>query len=123
MPVVSGLARLESKGLTWKVYCDPPAHVSFTGLIHAARLKDRFATHFVTTGQFLQDAANGDLPAYSFIEPCLLHGHNDMHPPGNALFPGMALDLPSYLLGGEALLARIYNMATAKAMPGGGFLT
>ena len=24
--------RLESKGLTWRVYCDPPAHVSFTGL-------------------------------------------------------------------------------------------
>ena len=32
--------RLESKGLTWRVYCDPPSHVSFTGLIHAARLYD-----------------------------------------------------------------------------------
>ena len=72
--------RLESKGLTWKVYCDPPAHVSFTALIHAARLKDRFATHFVTTDQFYEDAEKGDLPTYSFIEPNLIHGHNDMHP-------------------------------------------
>jgi phospholipase C len=36
--------RLEAHGLTWRVYCNPPAHVSFTALIHAARLKDRFAT-------------------------------------------------------------------------------
>ena len=89
--------------------------MSFTGLIHAARLKDRFATHFVTTNQFLEDAANGELPTYSFIEPCLLHGHNDMHPPENALFPGIALDLPSSLLGGEALLAKIYNAVRSSS--------
>jgi phospholipase C len=83
------------------------------------RLKDRFATHFVTTGQFLQDAASGELPAYSFIEPCLLHGHNDMHPPENALFPGFALDLPSSLLGGEALLAKIYNAVRSSSSPAG----
>jgi Phosphoesterase family len=41
--------RLESKGLTWKVCVDPPSLASFTGLIHGARLKDRFATNFVTT--------------------------------------------------------------------------
>jgi phospholipase C len=111
--------RLEAHGLTWKVYCDPPAHISFTGIIHAARLKDRFATHFVTTDQFLEDAASGELPAYSFIEPCLLHGHNDMHPPENALFPGIALDLPSSLLGGEALLARIYNAVRSSSSPTG----
>ena len=111
--------RLEVHGLTWRVYCDPPAHVSFTGLIHAARLKDRFATHFFTTSQFLEDAANGDLPAYSFIEPSLLHGHNDMQPPENALFPGMAMDLPSSLLGGEALLARIYNAVRSSSSPAG----
>jgi phospholipase C len=101
--------RLESKGLTWKVYCDPPAHVSFTALIHAARLKDRFATHFVTTDQFYQDAEKGELPTYSFIEPNLIHGHNDMHPPENAILPGFDLDLPSSLHGGEVLLAKVYN--------------
>ncbi|WP_460570127.1 alkaline phosphatase family protein [Humibacter soli] len=101
--------RLESKGLTWKVYVDPGNPVSFTALIHAARLKNRFATNFVTTDQFYEDAANGTLPTYSFIEPNLLHGHNDMHPPFAALIPGLVVDAPSSLLGGEALLAKVYN--------------
>jgi phospholipase C len=92
--------RLESNGLTWRVYCDPPSHISLTGIIHAPRLLDRFAANFFTTGQFLQDAASGDLPSYSFIEPNLLYGHNDMHPAFDALFPGTALDPPSALLGG-----------------------
>ena len=101
--------RLESAGLSWKVYVDPPAIAPFTALIHGARLQHRFATHFVTTDEFYQDAARGDLPTYSFIEPNLLHGHNDMHPPMAALMPGLALDPPSSLLGGEAFLARIYE--------------
>ena len=29
--------RLEANGLTWRVYCDPPAHVSFTALIYGPR--------------------------------------------------------------------------------------
>jgi phospholipase C len=101
--------RLEAQGLTWRVYCDPPSHISLTGIIHAPRLADRFATHFFTTDQFLQDAAAGELPSYSFIEPNLLYGHNDMHPAFDALFPDMTLDPPSALLGGEALLAKIYT--------------
>ena len=109
------LERLESKGLTWKVYCDPPAHVSFTALIHAARLKDRFATQFVTTDQFYEDAEKGELPTYSFIEPNLIHGHNDMHPPENAILPGFEVDLPSSLHGGEALLAKVYNAVRSSS--------
>ena len=111
--------RLDSNGLTWRVYCDPPAHVSFTALIHAARLKDRFATHFFTTDQFVEDAAQGELPTYSFVEPALIHGHNDMHPPENALFPGIALDAPSSLLGGERLLAKIYDAVRTSSSPRG----
>jgi phospholipase C len=80
-----------------------------TALIHASRLRARFATNFFTTDQFLEDAAKGELPNYSFIEPNFLHGHNDMHPAFNALAPGMDFDPPSSLLGGEALLAKIYN--------------
>src|SRR5579862_5238595 len=49
--------RLESKGLTWRIYCDPPSHVSFTGLVHAARLYARFRQNFFTTDRFLEDAA------------------------------------------------------------------
>ncbi len=101
--------RLDRDGLSWRVYCDPPSHVSLTGIIHAPRLWPHFATRFVTTDQFLQDCADGSLPAYSFIEPNLLYGHNDMHPAFDALFPGMPIDPPSSLLGGEALLAKIYN--------------
>ena len=101
--------RLDRAGLSWKVYCDPPSHLSLTGIIHAPRLWPHFATRFVTTDVFLQDAAAGTLPAYSFIEPNLLYGHNDMHPAFGALFPDAPIDPPSSLLGGEELLARIYN--------------
>jgi phospholipase C len=101
--------RLDRAGKTWRVYCDPPSHMSLTGIIHAPRLWPHFGTRFVTTDQFVQDAANGTLPTYSFIEPNLLYGHNDMHPAFDALFPDTQIDPPSSLLGGEALLAKIYN--------------
>jgi phospholipase C len=101
--------RLESKGLSWRVYCDPPSRISFTALIHRPRLRERFATNFVSTDQYFEDVKKGELPTYSFIEPNMWHGHNDMHPPISALFPGFAFDAPSSLLGGEALLARIYE--------------
>jgi len=111
--------RLEAHRQTWKVYVDPPAIAPFTGLIHGARLKHRFATNFVTTDQFYADAAAGDLPTYSFIEPNLLHSHNDMHPPINALMPGLEFDSPSSLLGGEALLARIYEAIRSSSSENG----
>jgi phospholipase C len=111
--------RLEARGLTWRVYCDPPSHISLTGIIHAPRLREHWAKNFFTTDQFLEDAASGQLPAYSFIEPNLLYGHNDMHPAFDALFPGVDLDPPSALLGGEALLAKIYDAVRSSASPGG----
>jgi phospholipase C len=111
--------RLEAQGLSWRVYCDPPSHISLTGIIHAARLHHRFRTNFFTTDQFLQDAASGQLPTYSFIEPNLLYGHNDMHPAFDALYPGAAFDPPSSLLGGEALLAKVYDAIRSSATPGG----
>jgi phospholipase C len=111
--------RLEARGLSWRVYCDPPSHISLTGVIHAPRLHARWATNFVTTDRFLEDAETGQLPAYSFIEPNLLYGHNDMHPAFDALFPGVDLDPPSALLGGEALLAKIYDAIRSSASPTG----
>jgi len=111
--------RLEAKGHTWRVYVDPPSLAPFAGFIHGSRLKHRFATHFLTTDQFLLDAANGDLPTYAFIEPNLFHGHNDMHPSFNAMYPGLNFDPPSSLLGGEALLAKIYNAIRSSASPTG----
>jgi phospholipase C len=105
--------RLEAHGRTWKVYVCEPMQISFTGLIHYPRLKDRLATHFVPFAQFETDAASGGLPDFSLIEPCLNVAHNDYHPAlGRALAPGVALpsvDPPSSILGGEAFLARIYD--------------
>ncbi|MFI6376904.1 alkaline phosphatase family protein [Streptomyces sp. NPDC050546] len=111
--------RLEASGLTWRVYVDAPSPLPFTGLIHGPRLRERFATHFVTTDRFLEDAAAGTLPAYSFIEPNLWHGHNDMHPPEAALLQGIPFDAPSSLLGGEALLAEVYDAVRSSASPDG----
>ena len=83
--------RLDAAGLTWKVYCDPPCHASLTGIIHAARLRPKFATNFFSTAQFFEDVEKGHLPTYAFIEPQILgYGHNDMHPPSGVLFEAAA---------------------------------
>jgi phospholipase C len=105
--------RLDDHGKTWKVYIAEPMRLSGTGLTHFPRLKDKFASHFVPFAQFEADAANGDLPDFSFIEPALGVGHNDYHPAcGRAMGHGIAvqsLDPPSSILGGEAFLSRLYN--------------
>ena len=93
--------RIEASGRTWKVYCSELDTVSFTGLIHMPRLRDKFATHFVPYGEFEADAAAGTLPHFSFIEPCLQVGHGDYHPAvSRALIPGSDLDVdpPSAIL-------------------------
>jgi len=104
--------RLEAHGRSWKVYVAEPMRISFTGLIHYQRLQDRLATHFVPFAQFEADAANGDLPDLAFIEPSMAIGHNDYHPAlGRSMGHGVELpaDPPSSILGGEALLSRIYH--------------
>src|SRR3984957_2820217 len=111
--------RPEQPGRPRRVYGAPPSHISLTGIIHAPRLHERWETNFYTTGRFLEDAASGQLPTYSFIEPNLLYGHNDMPPAFDALFPGVDLDPPSALLGGEALLAKIYDAIRRSASPTG----
>jgi phospholipase C len=108
--------RLEAKGLTWPVYCDSPSPASMTGIIHASRLHSRFATNFSTVADFLDDARTGRLPNYSFIEPNLWHGHNDMHPPVSALMHDLPVDAPSSLL---ALLASIYDAVRTSSSSGG----
>jgi phospholipase C len=111
--------RLEAKGLTWRVYCDAPSAASMTAIIHASRLRNRFATNFRTVADFLDDAKRGTLPTYSFIEPDMWVGHNDMHPPISALVHGLPIDEPSSLLGGEALLAQVYDAIRSSDSPTG----
>jgi phospholipase C len=82
-------------------------------------LRNRFATNFSTVADFLDDARRGRLPTYSFIEPNLWHGHNDMHPPISALLHGVPYDPPSSLLGGDALLASVYDAVRSSSSPRG----
>src|SRR5215475_1893771 len=44
--------RLEACGRTWKVYVQEPMAISFTGLIHMPRLKERLATNIVPYSEF-----------------------------------------------------------------------
>jgi Phosphoesterase family len=92
---------------------------SVTGMIHTPQLSKQFATHFSTLDDFFADAEQGRLPAYSFIEPNLLHAHNDYHPALNAVMPGASADPPSSILGGEELLARIYSATRASSSAAG----
>src|ERR1700678_639506 len=114
--------RLESRGKTWKIYVLEPDPISFTGIIHMPRLRDRFATHIVPFSEFERDSAEGTLPNFSLIEPNLLAGHGDYHPAfGRALLPGLEvpLDPPSSVLAGEAFLARIYAALQSAMSPTG----
>ena len=97
--------RLERHGKTWKVYVMEPMVLSFTGMIHFARLKDRLATHFVPFAEFEKDAAGGTLPDFSLIEPNMAGGHGDYHPAFGRSFSDtvdLAMDNPSSMLAGEA---------------------
>ncbi len=115
--------RLEQHGRTRKVYVMEPMCLSFTGVIHYPRLKDRLATHFVRFSEFEKDAAAGTLPDFSLIEPDMIAGHGDYHPAfGRSFFGGnvdIGLDPSSAMLGGEAFLERVFNAyRSATAEPG-----
>jgi len=104
--------RLEQHGKTWKVYVMEPMPVSFTGVIHFPRLKDRFATNFVPFAEFEKDAAAGTLPDFSLIEPNMMAGHGDYHPAmGRSLRRAVDIevDTPSSILAGEAFLQRVFD--------------
>jgi phospholipase C len=104
--------RLEEHGRTWKVYVLEPCPISVTGAIHASRLKDHFHDRFVPFAEFEEDARNGTLPDFSLIEPNLLAGHADYHPPfGDAMIEGVDLpvDWGSAIASGERFLARVYS--------------
>ena len=112
--------RLEAAKLPWRVYVDPGMRLSITGLIHASQLWEHFATHFSGLDDFFDDASRGRLPAYSFIEPCLIRDHNDYHPPVSSwLMDDDSPNPPSPILGGEDLLARIYSAVRASGTADG----
>ena len=87
--------RLEEHGKTWKVYVGEPMQFSATAIIHFPRLKDRLATHFVPFAQFEADAAAGDLPDFSFIEPCLTRRAQRLPPRRRAILRRTAWRSPA----------------------------
>jgi phospholipase C len=105
--------RLEQHGKTWKIYVMEGMSVSFHGMIHYSRLKDRLATNVVPFAEFKRDAAAGTLPDFSLIEPNMFSGHGDYHPAfGRSLgltINAEMLDPPAAIRGGEAFLERIFN--------------
>jgi phospholipase C len=115
--------RLEQHGKTWKIYVAEPMRVSFHGVIHYARLKDRLATHVVPFAEFEQDAAAGTLPDFSLIEPNMIAGHGDYHPAFGRSF-GLTVDVttldpPSSMLAGEAFLERIFSIYRSSTAESG----
>lgn len=73
--------RLEEVGKSWRVYYDADQVVSLTGMLHAPSIEKYWLTNFRSMEQFHEDARDGNLPDYAFIEPRMVFDHNDMHPP------------------------------------------
>jgi phospholipase C len=112
--------RLETAGRSWKVYIDPEQILPATGLIHARRLAPFFATNFSTIYDFYDEARKGTLPDYSFIEPNMFHPHSDMHPPlAGRLRHDLHLPAPDSIVGGERLLADVYNAVRTSSSSSG----
>ncbi|GAA1538591.1 phospholipase C [Microbacterium ginsengiterrae] len=107
--------RLEEAGKTWRVYYDADQVVSLTGMLHAPSIEKYWKTNFRSMEQFHDDAANGNLPDYAFIEPRMVFDHNDMHPPVSRPKVVHEADGSTYdsavsdIRAAEALLAEVYT--------------
>lgn len=90
---------LQEKRVPWRIYYDrrtqivPECFINLGGLRHV----EEFASHTDTWEAFLQHAAAGTLPAFSWVEPNLLFDPlTDYHPPTD-------------IRAGEAFLAALYD--------------
>lgn len=104
---------LEKAGIPWAIYYDESQRHSMTTLINAWAFEpEQMADHadkIRTMDQFYKDVENGNLPAYSFIEPRGFFDHNDMHPPLKFYADGRPIFDPSDVRAGEQLLHEIYT--------------
>ena len=67
-------------GLSWRVYND--SELTSLTRLQLPKLWDPFLDgHFHGFEEFREDAKNGALPAYSFLEPSFVFEPNDEHPP------------------------------------------
>lgn len=92
--------QLTEQGATWRIYHDGPAQVwAFWRLWFGDR------THFEDNATLLDDIRDDKLPAYAFVEP----NHGILGGPGNSQHPGSNTTSGDSFLGGEELMADIYN--------------
>jgi phospholipase C len=66
--------------LSWKVYNDSLLP-SLTRTVFPGLWEPLLEPHFRGLDEFKEDARNGTLPAYSFLEPSFIFWANDQHPP------------------------------------------
>ncbi len=97
--------------LNWKIYSANPV-IALSTLIHTLALKDYHIwpfDHFGGLNDFITHCADGNLPAYSFVEPRFITPHNDMHPSTY----GSILYAPDKKAGevmlGELLVWKVYD--------------
>ncbi len=108
--IMNHISEAEKKEVDWKVYFDPRSILPASLIINFPALKQYWPKHFCYMEQFYEDLNNEELPAYSFIEPCLLRDHNDMHPLTTKSGP-----LPtSNILLADKLIHSIYNAIRTK---------
>lgn len=90
--------RMTDADVPWKCYFDKAQVIPFESInLGGARHRHMWRDHSVHHEQFYVDAAQGTLPRYSWVEPCMLYGDlNDYHPPTD-------------IRAGEQFLASIYN--------------
>ena len=104
---------LEQAGVSWRVYHGGPRLLCAT-LITQEKLWDlAFSGRFQPLAQFYADAAAGQLPAYTFLEPNFLNSRdygpeNDMHPTYFPSWMEMGMGI-SNVLNGELLLYQLYQ--------------
>jgi phospholipase C len=114
--------RLEDAELPWRVYYDESQVVSLTGFLGAPALEPYWQTNFRGMRQFHQDARDGKLPAYAFIEPRMMFDHNSMHPPTrgpSSADPSRTTTAVADMLAAEALIAEVYEAIRTSAAPHG----
>jgi len=103
--------RLSQKGIDWRVYYGS-ALLLCNALITQEQVWEyqMVEGHFFPFAQFAHDAASGNLPAYSFIEPNMLCSRrygpeNDMHPAFAITETGAATNA----LYGDELILKIFD--------------
>lgn len=95
--------RLSEAGQSWTVFHDGMPQIAMFWKLWLGTMK----THFFDMDDFDRAAAQGTLPAYSFIEPKhIIFGTNSQHPLNNK-------KRPRDFMAGDELIRRVYDALTS----------